>query len=167
MKIIRRTRKAASDATLDKALIARLSDAVTPVDPPAALADRMRQRVMDSSRTGTTVLRASDGEWKKLLPGITIKTLHIDRDSGTQTSLWRLQPGARIPPHPHSKAEECLILEGTIIHNDITYQQGDFLLATPGERHQDFIAPNGALLMIRGERIPNRLLLHAAMLLPH
>jgi anti-sigma factor ChrR (cupin superfamily) len=173
MKPPKRTGKAVTnaspdDVTLDEATIATLSDAITPVTPAASLATRMRERVMAAATPATTVVvRASEGEWKKLLPGITIKTLHMDTEHGTQTSLWRLEPGARVPPHPHSKDEECLVLEGSIIHDGKTYHQGDFLLARSGVRHHDFIAPDGALLMIRGERIPNKLLLNIAMLMPH
>ncbi len=128
----------------------------------------MRERILDAAAPATTtVVRANEGEWKKLLPGITIKTLHMDGENGTQTSLWRLEPGARVPPHPHSKDEECMVLEGSIIHDGKTYTQGDFLVAKPGVRHKDFLAPQGALLMIRGERIPNKLLLGIAMLMPH
>jgi len=152
---------------LDETILAALSDAVEPIAPPESTAARMRERVMKAAAPTTTVVRADEGEWKKLLPGITVKTLHLDTAQGTQTSLWRLEPGARVPPHPHSKDEECLVLEGSIIHDDKIYHQGDFLLAKAGVRHGDFVAPEGALLMIRGERIPNKLLLNIAMLMPH
>lgn len=155
------------NSTLDQATLAKLADAIAAVTPPAALAARMRERVMAAATTETHAIRAAEGEWKNLLPGITIKTLHIDIEQGTQTSLWRLQAGARIPPHRHSKDEECLVLEGSIIHDGQAYTQGDFLFAKPGARHKDFIAHTDALLMIRGERIPNKLLLNLAMLLPH
>ena len=54
------------------------------------------------------------------------------------------------------------MLEGSITHEGIVYGQGDFLFTRPGLRHRDFIAPEGALLMIRSERIPNALLLRLA-----
>jgi len=161
--------KKSTTATLDETTVSKLSDAVAPVTPPDSIVARMRKHVMENATAlETVVVRAEAGEWRKMLPGITIKTLHVDVKNGTQTSLWRLEAGARVPPHPHTKEEECLVLEGSIIHDGITYRQGDFLLAMPGVRHRDFIAPEGgALLMIRGERIPNKLLLNAAMLLPH
>jgi anti-sigma factor ChrR (cupin superfamily) len=118
--------------------------------------------VIEAAAGSTQVLRAGEGEWLRLLPGVTIKTLHVDREHGTQTSLWRLEAGARIPPHPHTKDEECLVLEGSITHDGVRYRQGDFLFTRPGLRHKDFIAPEGALLMIRSERIPHALLLRLA-----
>jgi anti-sigma factor ChrR (cupin superfamily) len=147
---------------LDQQSLAALSAAIAPAELPPERVAALRARVMTGVAGSTRVLRAADGEWKQLLPGVTIKTLHVDREHGTQTSLWRLAAGARIPPHPHTKDEECLVLEGSITHDGVLYQQGDFLFTRPGLRHKDFIAPEGALLMIRSERIPNALLLRLA-----
>lgn len=168
MKPPKPPRNSSTNATLDETTIAQLSDAVAPVMPPLDMAARMRERIMETAHSSiTNVVRADEGEWKNLLPGIRVKTLNFDSESGMQTSLWRLDAGARVPPHPHSKSEECLILEGSIQHDGNLYHQGDYLFAQPGERHKDFISPNGALLMIRGQRIPHKLLLNLAMLLPH
>jgi anti-sigma factor ChrR (cupin superfamily) len=158
-----KAKKPAPDRTaLDPESIAALAAAVAPVPlAPERLAG-MRSRIMAGIAESTRVVRAGDGEWKELLPGITIKTLHVDREHGTQTSLWRLAAGARIPRHPHSKDEECLVLEGSITHDGETYRQGDYLHTRPGLRHKEFVAPQGALLMIRSERIPSALLLQLA-----
>ena len=108
-------------------------------------------RAVDRQRRG----RKYAGEWKPLLPGIHIKTLRIDRERGTQTTLWRLDPGARVPPHPHSHEEECLVIEGSIVQNGIEYFPGDYLLADTGEKHATFDSPRGALFLIRGELMPD------------
>jgi len=147
---------------LDQESLGTLGAAIAPADLPPERIAGLRARVMAGIADTTQVLRADQGEWKRLLPGVTIKTLHVDREHGTQTSLWRLDAGARIPPHPHTKDEECLVLEGSITHDGVLYRQGDFLFTRPGLRHKDFVAPEGALLMIRSERIPNALLLRLA-----
>lgn len=149
-------------SALDAATIAGLAAAVAPVTLPPERIASMRSRIAAGIADSTRVVRAGEGEWQELLPGITIKTLHVDREHGTQTSLWRLAAGARIPRHPHSKDEECLVLEGSITHDGETYRQGDFLHTRPGLRHKEFVAPQGALLMIRSERIPGALLLKLA-----
>lgn len=144
---------------LDPHTLGALGAAITPAPlPPERVAD-LRARVLAGAAASTQVVRADEGEWMALLPGVRIKTLHVDREHGTQTSLWRLDAGARIPPHPHTKDEECLVLEGAITHDGVLYRQGDFLFTRPGLRHKDFVAPEGALLMIRSERIPPALLL--------
>lgn len=128
------------------------------VRAPALSAERrqaMRARVLAAAATpGTRVLRAEEGEWVEFVHGIRIKTLRRDEDAGTQTSLWRLEPGAKVPPHSHKHEEECLVLEGSIIHDGVHYHAGDFLHALPKARHKPFESPDGALLMIRSELVP-------------
>ena len=140
----------------DASVFAALAQALAPREPAADARQRMRQRILaDAARPRTRVLRAAEGEWTPLVPGIVIKTLRRDERAGTQTSLWRIEPGAAVPPHPHTQEEECLVLEGSIIHDGSEYFPGDFLLAPRGERHQAFLAPRGALLLIRSELIPD------------
>ena len=142
----------------DALLLAALAGLVPDAEPGADARGRMRASLMAkvSKPTPTThVLRADEGEWNPLLPGIHIKTLRIDREKGTQTTLWRLDPGARVPPHPHTHEEECLVIEGSIIQNGIEYLPGDYLLAEVGEKHATFDSPRGALFLIRGELVPD------------
>ncbi len=137
-------------------LLAALAGATPAQSPPPANAQALRDRILAAAaRPRTQVVRAGEGEWVPFVPGIRIKTLRRDEADGTQTSLWRIEPGAQVPPHPHTREEECLVLEGSVIHDDVEYFPGDFLLAPPGERHKPFLAPRGALLMIRSELIPD------------
>ena len=141
----------------DKTLLAAALAGLLPDDPPAsARADALRARILDTARRSRTqVVRAGEGEWTPFVPGIHIKTLRRDPHSRTQTSLWRIEAGAVIPPHPHASEEECLVLWGSVVHDGVEYHTGDYLLAAPGERHQAFTSPGGALLMIRGEFLPD------------
>jgi anti-sigma factor ChrR (cupin superfamily) len=130
-----------------------LEDAVaTNIATPVVDASR-RERIWERIRGQIDelhVVRAADGEWRELLPGVTIKRLHID-SAGVETALWRLSAGAFIPPHPHARDEECLVLEGSIVDGEQVFFAGDYVLARAGSRHQRVYAPNGALLMIRSE----------------
>ena len=141
----------------DKNWLALALAGLLPDEPPeAGRAMALRARILAAATAGRTrVVRAGEGEWKTFLPGIRVKTLRHDAASGTQTTLWRIEPGGRIPPHPHAHEEECLVLSGSIVHAGVEYQAGDFLLAGPGERHQEFTCPGGALLLIRGECLPD------------
>lgn len=117
--------------------------------------ERLRAKVMAAAQTpSTAVLRADEGEWRQAFVGIQIKSLRLDPVAGTETSLWRLAPGARVPRHAHKLEEECLVLEGSVEHDGVEYHVGDYLVAAPHARHSPFISRNGALLMIRGERVP-------------
>jgi anti-sigma factor ChrR (cupin superfamily) len=119
---------------------------------------RLRERVLAATAAKPEPLmriqRVDEGQWVQLLPKLFLKPLRVDRDKRTQTSLWRLDPGARIPAHDHTGEEECLILEGSVSWDDTLYRRGDYLLARPGLRHTEFFAPDGALLLIRSELTP-------------
>jgi anti-sigma factor ChrR (cupin superfamily) len=134
-----------------------LRDALLDAMKPVALANErraaMRATVLEHARSagGARILRADEGDWRALLPGIEVRALRVDEVLGTQTSLWRLAPGARIPEHSHTGEEECLVLEGEVDWQGNTYHQGDYLLARPGLHHDEFISQRGALLMIRSE----------------
>jgi anti-sigma factor ChrR (cupin superfamily) len=105
------------------------------------------------------VIRHEQGQWHGILPGVSIKVLRDNPNEQTQTTLWRLQPGASIPRHQHSLDEECLILEGSIMSAGTEYYAGDYLLSPKGMPHDVFLAPDGALFLIRGERLDHEMIL--------
>ena len=129
--------------------------------PTEATAQRLRAQLLMRATAASTsasapnplTQRLDEGEWYDLIPGIRIKSLR--RDATSQTTLWRVAPGAVVPPHPHSHEEECLILEGSLIHAGVEYFPGDYVFASAGERHMAFTSPRGALFLIRGEHVPD------------
>ena len=139
-----------------EALLAAVPDAR--LEP--ARRSRLRERVLANAAAAPApeplmnILRADQGEWRTFIPRIHLKLLRLDRERGTQTSLWRLDPGAVIPQHRHSGEEECLILEGGVSWDGVVYGPGDYLLARPGLVHTAFHSERGALLMIRSELTP-------------
>ncbi len=154
------------------ALASGLADALQDVSPERAQREGMRARILASCgdstsqqatdraaqvKAGTTVQRSTDGTWLPVFPGVHIRHLSIDRGAGVQLALWRLDPGAAIPQHTHRLTEECLVVEGGIVHAGVAYGAGDFLLAAAGSPHDVFESPLGALLLIRGELPPSRL----------
>jgi anti-sigma factor ChrR (cupin superfamily) len=144
-------------AVLDATAIAALASALPAQSPSPERRAALRARVLEAIRVPIAsaagiVVTAEEGQWLPFIPGIAIKFLRVDRQQRTQTSLWRLQAGAVIPEHDHvADAEECLILEGTMLMHGRRYGTGDFLLAPAGLHHDVFVSPTGALLMIRSE----------------
>ena len=129
-----------------------LLGSLQPVALDSARAARLHARVLaqtDSSPYAIVPSRVED--FRPFIPGVSIRPLRVDWEGKTQTSLWRLEPGASIPPHRHSSEEECLIMEGSLIWAGNEYGPGDFLLARAGAHHEEFLSPRGALLMIRSE----------------
>jgi quercetin dioxygenase-like cupin family protein len=128
---------------------------------------RMRSRLLERAGRDMAVVRGEQQGWQQFLPGVDLKVLHVDRAEGMQTALWRLAPGARIPGHPHSRDEECYVLEGSLEHRGECYRAGDYMLAPAGSRHGSITSAEGVLMLIRGEQVNwrERLLLRASLAL--
>ncbi|HET7844825.1 MAG TPA: cupin domain-containing protein [Xanthomonadales bacterium] len=129
-----------------------LLEALAPVAIAPARSAALRARVLAAAAAPEPVIvRAGEHPWLAFLPGVKLKPLRVDRGARTQTSLWRLEAGATIPPHDHAGEEECLVLEGSVDFDGKLYVAGDYLLAPPGLHHTEFVSPAGAVLMIRSE----------------
>ena len=95
------------------------------------------------------LIRAEDGAWQPTgFPGIDVRRLHAAADGNSTTLLLRFAPGASYPPHDHSAAEECLILEGTILVDGETLGRGDFQRLPAGTRHGVTRSGDGAVVLI-------------------
>lgn len=141
---------------LDPAVGALIAEAL-PAPPLAAdTRARLKARVLERA-AGIHVVRAGEGRWIEVLPGIRIKRLRADPGSTRETTLWRLAPGSEIPAHDHDDDEECLVLEGSIEQDGNCYGAGDYLHARKGSLHRPLRAPAGALLLIRSRAVASYL----------
>ena len=88
-----------------------------------------------SERTESVV--TSDAmEWKTgRIPGISVKVLRNDKETGQSASLVRFDPGARFPAHDHPAGEEVYVLEGDVRIGRHQLKAGDYLYAPPGVKH--------------------------------
>ncbi len=133
-------------------LLAANAGLIPALVPDAGARARMLENIMQRVGVPTMqVTRKNEGQWLGILPGISIKILRTDAAENSQTTLWRLQAGASVPRHQHSQVEECLVLEGSLVHAGVEYFPGDYLLAPVGMEHDFLSAPKGALFLIRGE----------------
>jgi anti-sigma factor ChrR (cupin superfamily) len=135
-----------TDATLLAALAGHLPERPPSPETAARIKSLLMQRLAEPPQR---VLRASEGEWEVIRPGIEIKRLR--RDEQSETTLWRMAPGAELPAHAHHMDEECLVLEGSLVQGGDEFFPGDFVLALAGRDHAAFTSPRGALFLIRGE----------------
>lgn len=132
-------------------LAAEAPEVTLPPVRKEALWHRIVNQVETLPPPGTITVRAQEGKWHPFLPGVDVKILHRDAVNGTQTALWRMQPGSKLPAHPHRIDEECLVLEGSIRSQAYVVHQGDFHLALAGQHHTEIFSDHGALLLIRSE----------------
>jgi quercetin dioxygenase-like cupin family protein len=140
---------------LDADTIENLAPGLTPIDPPAEVQVRLRERIMQRAAEDTMAqpyanitVHSSAVGWVDVAPLISVKTLFESADG--KGVLFRFEPGARLPAHGHDTDEECIVLEGELrIGDDMIVRAGDFHLARKGIPHGEMTAPLGALFYIR------------------
>ncbi len=79
-------------------------------------------------------------------PGIDIKLLLEDKETGLTTSLTRMAPGAVLPLHEHTQIEQTYVLEGRLVDEEGEVRAGEYVWRPAGSVHVA-TAPEGALLL--------------------
>jgi anti-sigma factor ChrR (cupin superfamily) len=143
------------NSALDADILNAIADGLAPLELSAAERDGMRahifERVTGVLPAGMFTVRAHEGVWRDLAPGVQLKVLREEASLKTMSYLVRMQPGARAPVHTHTQEEHCLVLEGEVSIGDHVMRSGDWHVALPGSTHADFLSKTGCLLFIRAE----------------
>jgi anti-sigma factor ChrR (cupin superfamily) len=79
-------------------------------------------------------------------PGVEVKVLLEDRETGLLTALFRWQPGAVLPLHEHAEIEQTYVLEGSLADDEGEVTAGNFVWRPAGSRHVAR-SPAGALIL--------------------
>ncbi len=119
-------------ATLDGALVF-VRESATP-----ALADEGPHTVYDA-RAG----------WPDYAPGIRRRVLW-QRD-GQAALLYHAEPGASVPLHTHGHDEECLMVQGELVLDDVLLQEFDYQLAPAGTGHRITETDTGVVIYAHGD----------------
>jgi anti-sigma factor ChrR (cupin superfamily) len=85
--------------------------------------------------------------WKPTpCPGIDMKILLEDKQSGLLTALFRWQAGAELALHEHVEVEQTFVLQGSLVDEEGEVTAGNYVWRPKGNRH---IArsPQGALVL--------------------
>jgi anti-sigma factor ChrR (cupin superfamily) len=85
--------------------------------------------------------------WKPTpCPGIDMKILLEDKESGLMTALFRWQAGAELALHEHVEVEQTFVIEGSLVDDEGEVTAGNYVWRPKGNRH---IArsPQGALVL--------------------
>jgi anti-sigma factor ChrR (cupin superfamily) len=131
-------------------LLSPIAGQLEPVAPPAALLDEIeatiarRELPLPLSRT----LRAHEGEWIVVAPGVQTKSLWRNEAVRRHGLLLRLDPGATYPAHDHDDDEECFVLSGDIQFGDLTLHAGDYHVAHKSSHHELVLSRNGCLCLL-------------------
>ena len=117
-----------------------------------------------AERLGTLASRyveVDDLPWKPTpCPGIDMKILLEDRETGLLTALFRWQAGAELALHEHVEVEQTFVLEGSLVDDEGEVGAGNYVWRPKGNRHTAR-SPNGALVLSMFLK-PNKFLTGAA-----
>jgi quercetin dioxygenase-like cupin family protein len=98
------------------------------------------------------IKRAADqGDWTALsFAGVTLRVLDGDPTTGEATVLTRLAPGATIPKHRHTHADEAVfVVEGDFVEDRISYGPGAYFAGRAGTDHGPHTSKTGCTLLTR------------------
>jgi len=128
-----------------------VAEAIEPIDPPAWLRARILGAAAETPQNTRTV-RANEGRWHRMGPGVTVKTLSIDIERDTATILMMFEPGARVPQHDHAGAEDSFVISGSCRIGDSHLLKGDFHHADAGTTHGEIVSDEGCVLLLVVDR---------------
>ncbi len=92
-------------------------------------------------------ITVNDLPWQETkFPGIRIKVLMEDLDTGLQTVLTQMDPGSVLIDHEHIELEQSWVLEGSLVDHEGEVTAGNYVWRPAGSRHSAS-APKGALVL--------------------
>lgn len=131
------------------------AEAISPIDPPAALRAQVLEAAQSAPALDESVpraeecltVRADEGTWKTVAPGTRMKRLA--RDARRVVFLLDLDPHAVVDAHDHEGAEDTYVIRGSCHIGSLGLAAGDFHHVEASAHHGDVVASaEGCLLMI-------------------
>jgi len=119
------------------------------VAAPPHLREKLLARIQQPEPPpGIQIVRAGQGDWHTLVPGVTAKRLYAESPAGNVALLVRMEPGAKYPPHSHAGVEHCYVLQGELHFGDLVLYPGDYQCAMASTNHRDSHTVNGCMVLI-------------------
>lgn len=79
-------------------------------------------------------------------PGIHLKVLMTDPETGISTALTKFDKGAKLPDHEHVGLEQSYVLEGRLVDEHGAVGPGQYVWRPGGSRHEAH-APDGCIVL--------------------
>jgi anti-sigma factor ChrR (cupin superfamily) len=115
----------------------------------ASVKNSRRRTHFEEPEPGVMILRSGDGRWIDTgYRGVTYQMLHLDKESRMATTILKLEPGAKYPPHRHTTLEQCWVIRGDARLGNLQIFEGDFEKAMPGTDHGIVTSDTGCELLI-------------------
>src|SRR5262245_14615588 len=110
--------------------------------PPSLVLERLLQRASSLSE---------EEGWEPFRPGISIRRLYQEAETGPAAALLRYEPGATVPYHEHLGYEHILVLSGSQSDEHGTYSAGTFIVNRPHSAHR-VASQEGCVVLIIWEK---------------
>jgi quercetin dioxygenase-like cupin family protein len=89
-----------------------------------------------ADRVCPTVVRGAEAAWHATkVPGVSVRPLRRNPETGESTALVRFEPGARFPAHNHPAGEEVFVVESEVVIGPDRLTAGDYLYTPPDGKH--------------------------------
>ncbi len=133
--------------------LAPIAGILPSVEPPADLLGKIEARLDDRAKLAelNLTVRASDGVWQDMGPGIRFKVLHHNPARQRQTILLVAEAGARHPAHVHDSDEEVFMISGDLTIDGEELGPGDFHFSPKGSHHPEESTREGCRCVIMVE----------------
>ncbi len=120
------------------------------IHPPASGRSSAAPTEAEAARhgQGLAFIKAAEGVWKEIAPGVAAKALSFDMVSRRATALLRFAPGTRYPPHRHTEMEELYVLQGGCSIAGREMAVGDYHRAAAGTEHCETSTAEGCVLLV-------------------
>jgi anti-sigma factor ChrR (cupin superfamily) len=106
----------------------------------------MPEKIVNPPELASHFVNSADMDWVESgVDKITMKILYKD-DDGRSTILFKMEPGATVPLHEHTKLEQTYVLEGSLEDDEGVCTAGNFVWRPGGNAHVAH-APNGAVIL--------------------
>jgi len=120
----------------------------TPIGDAGQTLRALVTALMPGRGAAPVTLRADDGDWKFLAPGVTARLLH--RHGDRESCMLRFAPGASLRANALPVDQESLVVQGEVYYGRSVAVQGDYQLATQGHAGPELASDEGAVLFVRG-----------------
>jgi anti-sigma factor ChrR (cupin superfamily) len=123
------------------------------VAAPARLREKLLARIQKpasapESAKAARIVRANEGAWHALVPGVMAKRLYAESAHGNAAMLLRMEAGAQFPPHWHADVEHCYVLDGDLHFGDLALGPGDYQCAMASTTHIVSHTEKGCVVLI-------------------
>jgi len=131
--------------------VSRLPLATGGTAAPARVREKLLAGIQQTGRqpaADVRIVRASEGSWRPMVPGVMAKRLYAESADGNAAMLLRMEAGAQFPPHWHADVEHCYVIEGDLHFGDLALGPGDYQCAMASTTHTASHTKNGCMVLI-------------------